>query len=116
MSKNGRASSLSLPFESMALDLVGPQPKGKGGMCYLLTGCCIATRWPDVVPLKSATATAVAEGCMVMLAHQGSQSVRNSCRSYLELVEFPQCNGILERFHGTFKPTLAKASKMEWTQ
>ena len=37
---------VSEPFESMAKDIVGPLPKGKGGALYLLTTICMATRWP----------------------------------------------------------------------
>ncbi len=33
---------LSEPFESMAVDLVGPLPKGKGGARFILTTICLA--------------------------------------------------------------------------
>ena len=42
---------LSEPFESVAIDIVGSLPKGKGGCRYLLTYICLATRWPEAVPL-----------------------------------------------------------------
>ena len=35
---------LTEPFESVAFDLVGPLPKGKGDCMYLLTYVCMATR------------------------------------------------------------------------
>ena len=35
---------LSEPFEVIAVDLVGPMPKGRGGCMYLLTAICMATR------------------------------------------------------------------------
>ncbi len=47
---------ISQPFEVIALDIVGPLPIGKGGMRFILTSCCMDTRWPDAVPLKTATA------------------------------------------------------------
>ena len=50
------------PFESMAIDIVGPFPKGRGGCRFLLTGICMASRWPEALPLKSITAKAVALG------------------------------------------------------
>ena len=37
---------LSEPFECVALDLVGPLPKAKGGVTYVLSAICVATRWP----------------------------------------------------------------------
>ncbi len=53
---------LSEPFEQMAFDLVGPLPKAKGGYRFVLTAVCMATKWPEAIPLKSVTAKAVAEG------------------------------------------------------
>ncbi len=62
MNKGGRVPTamierpvMSQPFEVIALNIVGPLPPGKGGMCFILTSCCMATRWPDAVPLKTAT-------------------------------------------------------------
>ncbi len=53
---------LAEPFESVAIDLVGPLPKGKGGNRYILTYICLATRWPEAEPLRSITAKAVMDG------------------------------------------------------
>ena len=50
---------LSIPFEAVAVDFVGPFPKGRGGHCYLFTYICLASRWPDAVPMRSMTAKAV---------------------------------------------------------
>ncbi len=105
---------ISVPFESIALDIVEPLPKGKGGMRYLLTGCCMATQWPDAVPLKNATATAVAEDCMTIfswtglplriLTGQGAQFVSKLLKQMSELFGKktvtttpyrPQGNGIM---------------------
>ncbi len=44
------------PFRSVAIDIFGPLPKGKGGAQYILTYVCMATRWPEEVPLKNVTA------------------------------------------------------------
>ena len=70
---------------SIAFDLVGPLPKGKGGKKYLLTYIDLATRWPDAIPLCSITAKLVAQGMLdnfsrtgiplEMLTDQGSQFV-----------------------------------------
>ncbi len=48
------------PFEAIAIDLVGPLPKGKGGCEFILTSICLATKWPNAVALKSTTTKAVA--------------------------------------------------------
>ena len=76
---------LSEPFESMAFDLVGPIPKGKGGHRYLLTCVCMASKWPEAIPIRCMTANAVAQGMLEifsrvgvplrLLSDQGSQFV-----------------------------------------
>ncbi len=52
---------ITQPFQSVAIDLVGPLPKGKGGCQFILTSICLATKWPSALALKSTTARAVAE-------------------------------------------------------
>ena len=47
---------LTVPSERVAIDIVGPFPKAKGGFQYLLTCIDIATRWPEAIPVKSVTA------------------------------------------------------------
>ncbi len=62
---------LTEPFESVAVDLVGLLPKGRGGCKYLLTCVCMATRWPETVPLRSITAKAVSEGSWSIFSRTG---------------------------------------------
>ena len=62
---------MSEPFESMAVDIVGPFPKGKGGCRYLLTCICMASRWPDALPLKSITAKAISVGLIEIFSRTG---------------------------------------------
>ena len=42
------------PFEALAFDLVGPLPKAKGGFRFILTSICMATKWPEAIPLLRA--------------------------------------------------------------
>ena len=44
---------LSEPFEVLAFDIVGTMPKGKGGFRFLLTAICMASKWPEALPLRS---------------------------------------------------------------
>jgi len=53
---------ISVPFESVALDLVSSLPRGKRGYKSFFTYVCLATRWPEVIPLKYITAQRVTEG------------------------------------------------------
>ena len=62
---------LSEPFEVMAFDIVGPLPKGKGGSRFLLTAICMASKWPEAIPLRSITARAVAQGMVEVFSRTG---------------------------------------------
>ncbi len=59
------------PFESVAVDLVGPFPRSKSGYKYLLTMICLASRYPEALPLKSITADEVAEGLVELFCRHG---------------------------------------------
>ena len=122
---------LSEPFEVLAMDLVGPFPKGKGGYTHLLTTICMSSKWPEAIPLKSTTARAVAEGMMQVFARtgiplqvltdQGSQFVgslvAHLCRDlHIDKVKtapyHPECNGVVERMYGTLGAMLTKAASL----
>ncbi len=126
---------LTEPFESVAVDLVGPLPKGKGGCRFLLTYICMASRWPEAVALRSITAKSVAEGhwCIlsrtavpeVLLTDQGSQFCGRMVKQLCQLLGIekirtlpyhPQFNGIVERMHGTLKSVLGRCvdDKVDW--
>ena len=128
---------LSEPFEVLAFDLVGPFPKAKNGYRFLLTAVCMGSKWPEAVPLKSETAKAVATGMveifartgipLKLLTDQGSQFlgslVKHLCQSLrIDQVKtapyHPECNGVVERMHGTLVPMLTKASRlgMDWVE
>ena len=121
---------LSEPFEVLAVDLVGPMPKGKGGCRFLLTAICMATRWPEAIPLKSITAKSLAVGLfdifsrtgipLQILSDQGSQFIgavmRNLCdRLHIEKLKttpyHPEGNGVVERMHSTLGAMLTKAAQ-----
>ena len=119
---------LAEPFESVAIDLVGPLPKGKGGNRYILTYICLATRWPEAVPLRSITAKAVMDGLWSIfsrtsvperiLTDQGSQFCGRVMTQLCEQLGIekvrtspyhPETNGAVERMHGTMKSVLGKS-------
>ena len=123
--------TLSEPFEVLAMDLVGPFPKGKGGYTYLLTSICMSSKWPEAIPLKTITAKAVAAGMieifartgipLQLLTDQGSQFVgslvAHLCRDlHIDKVKtapyHPECNGVVERMHGTLGAMLTKAAAL----
>lgn len=47
------------PFERVIVDCVGPLPRAKSGNEYLLTIMCVATRFPEAVPVLKITTAAV---------------------------------------------------------
>ena len=126
---------LTEPFESLAFDLVGPIPTGKGGARFLLTAICMASRWPEAIPLKTVTAADVAEGMveifsrtgipLQLLTDQGPQFVGSLvtrlCKDLridqLKTTPYhPECNGMIERMHGTLGAMLTKANSqgLDW--
>ncbi len=58
-------------FESVAVDLVGPFPRSKSGYKYLLTIICLASKYPEALPLKSITADEVVEGLVELFCRHG---------------------------------------------
>jgi len=46
---------VSVPFELVAIELVGPFEKCRGGYRYLLTYICMAFKWSEAVPLNTET-------------------------------------------------------------
>ncbi len=128
---------MSEPFETVAIDLVGPLPKGKGGCRFILTYICLATRWPEAIPLRSITAKAVVEGLWsifsrtsipeVLLSDQGSQfcgKVMSQLCAWLGVEKVktspyhPETNGCVERMHGTLKSILGKCMEKggDWVE
>ena len=122
---------MSEPFETMGFDIVGPFPKGKNGCRFLLTAICLATKWPEAVPLRSITAKAVALGMidifsrtgipLELVTDQGSQfvgSVVTALCANLKIGKLkttpyhPEANGCVERMHGTLGAMLTKAAKV----
>ena len=96
----------------MAFDIVGPFERAKGGYKHLLTSICLASRWPDAVPLRDVEAKTVERGMFeimsrtgipnTILTDQGSKFwgkvVRDLCRlmgvEQLKTSPYhPQCNG-----------------------
>ncbi len=106
--------------------------KGKGGCQYLLTSICLASKWPDAVPLRRITAKSVAEGMWEVfsrtgipdqiLTDQGSQFMSKLLKELCEIVQVqqirtspchPQCNGTVERMHRTLKGAISKCIEKE---
>ena len=62
---------ISVPFEQVALDIVGTLPVGKGGTSFILTAACMVTHWPEAVPIKYIPAKAVADTVVEIFSRMG---------------------------------------------
>ncbi len=124
-----------VPFESVCVDLVGPLPKGKRGAKYLFTYVCLASRWPDAVPMRTASAAEAAQCFVEIISRTGIPLRVLSDRGTIFLSKLmsgvcdmlgidavatspyrPQSNGMVERMHGSLKPMLSKAVEagLDW--
>jgi len=114
---------LTVPFEQVCVDLVGPLPKSKRGHKFLLTYIDFASRWPEAVPLRSTTAKSIIGALTsiftrtgfprVLISDNGPQFIGKGMRDFcfkfgiakIESAPYrPQSNGIVESLHGTFVP------------
>ena len=128
---------LSEPFESVALDLVGPMEKGEGGNCYLLTCICLSSKWPDAIPLRTITTRSVADAMWQVFSRVGiprqilmdcgAQFTAKSMGEVCDMLGIdrvkttpyhPATNGNIERMHRTLKSILRKVieEKRDWVQ
>ena len=107
---------ISVPYQQLACDLVGPLSRTKSGHRYILTVMCLGTRYPYCVPLKRVDSELVAEGLMDVISHtgipkellsdQGSVFMGRVTTQLCQLLNIkklnttayhPQTNGVLER-------------------
>uniref|UniRef100_A0AAQ4PM80 Gypsy retrotransposon integrase-like protein 1 n=1 Tax=Gasterosteus aculeatus aculeatus TaxID=481459 RepID=A0AAQ4PM80_GASAC len=124
------------PFEHVLVDCVGPLPKTKSGNQFLLTIMCVATRYPEAIPLRSITAKAVVRALIkffstfglpkIVQTDQGTNFLSGIFEQVLTSLSIahrvssayhPESQGALERWHQTFKSVLRKYimdSGREW--
>ena len=62
---------IEVPFDRLFLDIVGPLPKTSRGHRYILVMVDYATRYPEALPLRAATAKAVARELMMLFSQVG---------------------------------------------
>ncbi|KAL1250544.1 hypothetical protein QQF64_018340 [Cirrhinus molitorella] len=62
---------IEVPFERIGMDLVGPLPKSSRGHEHILVIVDYATRYPEAVPLRKATAKAIAQELFLLFSRVG---------------------------------------------
>lgn len=120
------------PWSKVAMDVVGPLSRTPRGVKYMLTMICLATRYPEVVPLKAIDTESVLEGFLsVVLRHGVPHTLLTDCASDFTSELFkaacdrlsinkiestpyrPESNGAIERLHSTLKRAIAKYPRSE---
>ena len=118
---------IDVPFSRIAMDIVGPLPKSSRGHRYMLVIVDYATRYPEAIPLRAASAKAIAHElfmlfsrvgiCDTILTDQGSNFMSRVLKllyKWLNVkrirtsVYHPQTDGLVERFNQTLKKMLKK--------
>ena len=118
---------IDVPFSRIAMDIVGPLPKSARGHRYILVIVDYATRYPEAIPLRTASAKAIAHElfllfsrmgiCDAILSDQGSNFMSRVLKllyKWLNVerirtsVYHPQTDGLVERFNKTLKNMLKK--------
>jgi len=118
---------VSIPFERVAIDLVGPFPTATGGFRFRLTCIDLATKWPEAIPLKTTTSKVIINQLTnifcrcgfptAIVSDNGPQFTGKLFQKWLtekgiEHVKaspyHPQGNGIVERLHRTLNSMIGK--------
>ena len=120
---------LTLPYERVCIDIIGPLPRSKKGFTFNLTYIDVASRWPEAKPLHTVTSSAVLGALTSIFSRNGFPRVLTSDNtpqfvgkamtdfwkkfgiSKVESAPYKfQSNGIVERLHGTLIPMVQKLS------
>ena len=118
---------IELPFQRIAMDIVGPLPRTQRGNRFILTVCDYATRYPEAIAMPSTEAPRVARELVKLFSHvgipdeiltdQGANFMSTLLEEMYQLLHIkkirttpyhPQTDGLVERFNGTLKSMLRK--------
>ena len=115
-----RMPLVSVPFEKVAIDQIGPlHPVSGRGHRWILTLEDFATRYPEAVPLKSTETEVVAEALLgifsrvgfpqVVLSDNGPQFVFHVMKAVARLIVT-----VVGTFHAVSPPGKRFVRKVEW--
>lgn len=123
---------IEVPFQRIAMDIVGPLARSRSGKRYILVICDYATTYPEAIPLRSIDAEIIAEELVQffsqvgipqeILTDQGSNFTSKLLAEVYNLLKVspirtspyhPQTDRLVERFNQTLKSMLRKTAKEE---
>lgn len=124
----GKMPVMTIPFQKVALDLVGPlSPASARGNKWVLTVVDYATRWSEAIPLRSIDTESIAEALLgvftrvglpqEILSNRGTQFTSQLMNEVCRLINVkqaftapchPMSNGLNEKFIAIFKKMLKK--------
>ena len=129
---------IDVPFQRIAMDVVGPLPRSRSGNKYILTICDYSTRYPEAIALPSIEASRIAKELVSLfsrvgipeeiLTDQGSNFMSALLQEVYQLLGVsrirttpyhPQTDGLVERFNGTLKAMMKKftsKTKKDWDE
>ena len=116
-----------IPFDRVAMDLIGPFDWSTQGYRFVLVLVDYATRYPEAVPLRNISVKSVAQALFQIISRvgipkeiltdQGTSFMSRTLRELYELlgircirirVSHPQTDGLVERFNTTLKSMTRK--------
>lgn len=120
-------------FEVVHVDIIGPLPLCHG-FRYCLTFIDRFSRWPEAIPITDIQAETVCRAFLnewvgrygapkKIVTDQGTQFESNVFTEMLHILGtqrertspyHPQANGLVERWHRTFKNAILATGKVEW--
>ena len=108
-----------IPFENVAIDIVGPFPRSHGYR-ILLTYICLASKYPEANSTKACHSPGMCRSVTGNAAKRPRCSVflkqlclRLRVRQMRTTPYHPQSNGSVERMHGTLVPMLRKLARKD---
>ena len=126
-------------FSSISIDILGPLPISSSGFKYILTVCCLASRYIEAIPLADTSSESIAKGlvkeifcrhgCPRYLLSDNAKNLtgslmKNICqllkiRHVTTTVYHPAGNGKVERSHATLAAIIShfvSTSGSEWEE